>query len=325
MKKHRFLTTVICFLLFSLLVGCSTNKPFTEDQATAFVDEISQMALEDGDIGALEKKIDEGIERLEKERASDVVNALLYAMHQKTSNFNTKMSGLQQIMMDYEQKNIDFNDSKAIEQIEDSTLKAFLQEMQKNHFKIKKEAGLYIANPDMEYVLNKYKTYMKDDLRTWAEFLNKEYQQSMFDEEKQQFDLDLVANRILELEKYIAQFPNSDFASGFKNSKAYYYQIYLGMNHEYMVDANKVMLNEVLDHYKKIIQEHPESQLAKDLTAYIEKLKAEGNKLTDNVYAFLADLTQIETTEKDSQAVNNETNSIKEAIKEAIKENEKNQ
>lgn len=318
-NTHRIFAFAICLILFTLLLGC--NKPFTEDQALMFVDEVSLMALEDGDIGELEKKIDEGIDRLNQDQASEVVNALLYAMHQKMPDFNSKMSGLQQIMMDYE--NVDFNDLKTIEQIKDSTLRALLQEIKENHFKIKKEAGIYMAIPDVEYVLKKYQTYMKDDLKAWSEFINQEYHQTIFDEDEQQFKLDLVLDRILALEKHIADFSDSNFVSGFKNAKSYYYQIYFGMNHEYFVDENQVMLNEILDHYRKTIQDYPESQLAKDLTAYLEKLESEGNKLTDDIYAFLADLTKIETPNVDGQDAVNEFNSVKDAIKEAIEKNEK--
>lgn len=325
LMRRKWLMILFGVVLLAL-AGCSSDQ-LSDEEAESLLNEISLMALENGNIKEIEKKIDENIDKLKKEQASDAVNALLYAIHMKIPDFSSKMSGMQDAIYKYEDKGIDFNDPASFSQIEDATLKAFLQELHDNYFLVHEEAGVYLANPNVSYVLNKYRSYMNEDLLAWTEFVSNEYEESVFDEDKQQFKLDLLVKRIIELEDNIKRFSDSNFLSGFENAKNYYYQVYFGVNHEFFVDGDQKVLDEVIQHYKQTIEQYPDSQLSKDLKLYVEKLESEGNKMTDDIYAFLADLTKAETiasvepTQNDIQSKSQIDSSLKEAIKEAIREN----
>src|SRR5690606_15266598 len=102
----------------------------------------------------------------------------------------------------------------------------------------------------------------------------------------------------------------SYYVDGMNNSKNYYYQVYFGTNNEFLIDENKVILAEVLEHYQKVVKENPDTQLAKDVQAFLDKLKETENKVTDDVYVFLLDLTKadVPTVTEEGEVVTEETN-----------------
>lgn len=331
MRKSKLLMGLV--LSTSLLfAGCSNDKPFTEEQQEAYMNEYMDLVVKPTEPQELMKKLDESIKRLDQEQASHAIDGLLYAMFQFIPDMNTKLQGLQSSLMKYDGK-VDFNKKEEVaEKVDDGTLKAFLDEVHSRLFVMAKENGQYIIHPNMNLIVEKYESYMTDDLKAMVMFSKSEYDKPMFDEEKQMFDLDLVVERILTLEKNIKKHEGSYYADGMNNSKNYYYQVYFGTNNEFLIDEKSVVLDEVMKSYQKVVKEHPDTQLAKDVQAFLAKLKETKNKVTDDVYVFLLDLTKAEvptvtdegkaTTEETGSAVQDQANDqIKDAIQEAIKEN----
>lgn len=312
-----------------LLVGCG-KKEMTEKEEKAFMDKYMDMVVKPSEPKTLEKQLDENIEYLSQKNASDAVDGLLYSMYQFLPEMNQKAQGLQSVLEKYEDKKVNFNEKKDWKKIKDDTLKAFLGEVEKRHLLVKKENGTFVVKPNMDYVLKKYEKYMKDDLKAMVLFSKEEYDEPFVDENTQTLKLDVVANRILKLEKYENKYKGSYYAKGFNNSKMYYYQVYFGMNNQFVVDSNQVVLPEVRKHYEKVIREHPNTQLAKDLKAYLAKLKGTNYKLTDDVYAFLSDMIQPAYTspnsannnkDKSSSNENKPVDETKKALKKAIEMN----
>lgn len=324
LKKSLILIAGVVLLLS--LVGCKSNtnsvSPFSKDEQESFMQSYMGLVTKPSEPEVLEEKMKGNIERLSKDEASNVVDGLLYAMYQKYTTINQKADGLQDTMKKYTDQGIDLGKAENLKSINDETLKAFLGEVQKNHYFIVKDNDKYVAQPDMAYMLQKYEQYMSDALKAMVLFSKEEYESGFFDEKTQKFDLDKITKRILMLEDNLNKYAGSYYEEPFKNSKAYYYQIYFGVNNDFLMDSKKVVLKDVLDHYEKTIAANPNSQLAKDLKAYMEQLKKSNNEVTANVLAYLADLTKVEesVTNQSSGSIGTDQQ-VKDAIKDALKEN----
>jgi len=315
-----------------LFAGCSNDKPFSEEQQETYMNEYMDLVVKPTEPKELMKKLDESIKKLDQEQASHAIDGLLYAMFQFMPDMSTKLQGLQSTLMKYEGE-VDFNNEAEVkEKIDDATLKAFLEEVHSRYFRLAKENGQYVLHPNMDLIVDKFEPYMSEDLKAMVMFSKSEYDKAFFDEETQSFDLDLVVERILTLEENLKKHEGSYYVDGMSNSKNYYYQVYFGTNNEFLIDENSVVLKEVLEHYQKVVKEHADTQLAKDVQAFLDKLKETNNKVTDDVYVFLLDLTkadvptvteegEVVTEEAGSTAQDQANDQIKDAIQEAIKEN----
>lgn len=324
LKKSLILMVGVALLLS--LVGCKSNSttptPFSKDEQDSFLQSYMSLVTKPSEPYVLEEKMNGNIERLSKEEASNAVDGLLYAMYQKYTTINQKAEGLQDVMKKYTDQGIDLGKSENLKSIDDDTLKAFLGEVQKAHYFIAKDNEKFVAQPDMGYMLQKYEPYMSDALKAMVLFSKEEYESGFFNEKAQKFDLDKITKRILMLEDDLTKYAGSYYEEPFKNSLTYYYQIYFGVNTDFLMDSKKFVLKEVLDQYEKTISANPNSQLAKDLKSYMEQLKKSNNEVTANVLAFLADLTKVEesATSKSSGTAQSSTDqAIKDAIKDALK------
>lgn len=311
---------ILTVVLTLVIAGCSTGGggKFTEAQEETYLNEYYTMATKPSLPKVVMADLDKNIERMSLEGASNAVDALIFAMYEEAPNMSEKMNGLQESMIKYAKDGVDFNDSASYSKIEDATLKAFLGEAENQNFKIIEESGGYTIVPDMDVLLTKYTSYMSDALKTMVEFSKVEYEKPFFNVEEQKFDLDLVVERILMMEEGAKKYPDSGYVKAFNESKAYYYEIYFGANSEYLVDTSKKVLPDVLEHYKKTIEAHKDTQLATDLTAFLNKLKETDNKITDDVIVFVSGLTKYE-----AEVSSEETSGVSDAVQDAIKQNEK--
>lgn len=315
---------VIVVILILVGIQISKPSPFSKQAEADYIKQYMDIALKPAEPQELIDNLKGNIDRLNKQDASNTVDALLFSMHQFAPDMDTKVKSLQTVFLKYEAKNINFNDVNDIDKIDDDMLKAFLVQMNKRHFLTEKFDGEYFVKPDIQFVLDKYEKYMTEDLKALTVFSIKESMEQFFDKKKNMFNLDLVVERIITVENNIKKFPNSYYQPSMKDSKNYYLQVYLGTNSEFLVDANKRVLPDVLAHYKATIAKYPDSQLAKDLKDFTAKLNKSDNIVTANIAVYLLDITGTKTTDtkQEDTKVNAETNSdVKDAVKEAIEKN----
>lgn len=329
--KKGFLLIGATALSFSL-IGCQKQDPhFTEKEEVQFMKSYMEMATKPSEPTKVMEKLNANILKLSDKNASNAIDGLLFSMYQEMAEMNTQAEGLQKQFQASAKKGIDFNQLKQTDKIEDAVLKSFVQKAIKNNLKVIKQDDQYTLQPNMDVVMKQYGKHMESDLKAMVAFSQEEYQHPFFNQQLQDFDYDLVVKRILVLEKNMKKYSKSYYHDSFAKSKNYYYQVYFGMNSDFLTDTQKVVKPNVLQHYEKVIKEQPDTQLAKDLKAYTDKLKTTNHKVTDDVYAFLADLTQMTvpinnttpSTQTKQSVDNASTDDVKKAVKEAIKENDK--
>ncbi|ADO59618.1 hypothetical protein [Paenibacillus polymyxa] len=287
---------VFLISIFLSLVACA-KEPFTKEEEKTFMNEYMDMATKPSEPQVLEAKMKPNLDRLSKEGSSNAIDGLLYAMYQKLPTLTSKAEGLHDVMAAAKAKKIDLNQTEDAKKIEDQTLKAFVGEVLKDHFYFVEENGRITVQPNMSYMLKNYEAYMTDSLKATIQFSEDEFEHPFYDADTQKFNLDIVAKRILLLEDNLKKYANTYYAETFKKSKEYYYQIYFGMNNEFLVDSKKFVLKEVIDHYQRTSKEYPQSQLSKDILAYLGKLKISHNQVTDDIQVFLTGIANVQTVD----------------------------
>lgn len=329
MKKNKQ-NLILALALTSVVAvaGCSQEEEkvpkFSKEDETAYVKTFAEKVLKPETPSVILSEVETNVQKVSKQEASNMVDGLLYSLHQKSPEMNGKIQGLQQGIRDLEEKKIDYNDPKQLNKVKDETLKAFLKEAHTMKYVIQNVSGDYLARPDIAYVLEHYGTYMNEDLRAMTKFSLEENENPFFNKEANSFDMDVVVERILKIEKNMEKFPESFYQAGMENSKNYYYQIYFGTNNSFLVDEKKTVLPVILDHYKETAKEHKGSQLGKDAQSVVEKLAQSKNIVTDDVYVFLLDLTGTQAEEVSAEEELTEekaTEKANEALQQAIEEN----
>ncbi|WPS85524.1 hypothetical protein SMD22_00255 (plasmid) [Brevibacillus halotolerans] len=313
----KIVVRAFCLAVSFSMVACG-NQSFTKEQEKIFMEEYMAMATIPSEPDVLEKKMKGNLERLSKEEASNAIDGMLYAMYQKLPSLNKMTEGMKDVIAEQKKKNIDINNPKDINKIDNATLKTFANEVLDKHFVFIKDNGSYLVQPNMEYVLEKYELHMTDALKAMVTFSKEEYESPFYDDKNQKFDLDKVAKRIIILEDNLKKYAKTYYNESFLKSKEYYYQIYFGMNNELLVDSKKVALKETMEHYQKTIKEHPDSHLSKDISIFLEKLESTNNTMTDDIKVFLTELTRVQTIDVNKDNSSNTKEQAENNVKETI-------
>ncbi|PLS19550.1 hypothetical protein CVD28_03795 [Bacillus sp. M6-12] len=329
-KSKMIMALALSSVAVVSVAGCSTAdkkeevKKFTKEEETAFVKSFSEKVLKPESPAVILAEVEKNVDKLSKQEASNMVDGLLYVMHQRNPEMNAKIQGLQTPLAELDKEKIDFNNPKNLDKVKDETTKAFLKESQEKLFVVQKVGQDYLARPNVQYVLDTFGSYMNDDLKAMTAFSLEENEKPFFNKDANSFDMNIVVSRILKVEDNMKKFPESFYKEAMTNSKNYYYQVYFGTNNSFLVDENKKVLPAIVDHYNDTVKKHPDSQLAKDAKTVLEKLKATDNKVTDDLYVFLLELTgtQTQDVQEDASATEEKaTKKVNEAIQQAIEDN----
>lgn len=337
MKKRKVTMFASVALTTALLFGCSQEGEIKQvtlseqeqvEFINTFLDDANNSKVEPS---KLVEDLNKNIAGLTPKQASDAVDALLYSIYQFQDNMNGTIQGLQPTLTELDET-LDLNKQEDIDKIEDQVTKAFLQQAKDRLMKVQNDNGYYVVMADFETILNKYGSYINDDLKLMMEFSQKESETPYFSHETQKINYDVVAERILMMEEGIKEHPNSYYTEWMQKSKDFYYQHYFGLNGVSIANTDQKLLPEVEEKYKKILNEHKDSQLAKDITSFFEKYEESGQKVNGDVMVFLLELTNMEhqsvseesaqQSEEGQQEGSSENSKAKEALRKAIEESE---
>lgn len=288
LKKIIAILILICVGLS--LFACAPAK-FTPEEENKFLEEFDVMIFEPAQPEDMMKKLDSAVGRLSENEASYAIDGLLYAIHQFIPEMEEKTATLSSELIKYHSDGIDLNSEKAIDEINDEMVKALLKELHKKKLVLEVFNSDIFVKADMNLILDKYAKYMNDDLKAVAQFSADENMNEFFSKEDGMFDLDTVANRILKIEENMNTFTDSIYIPSMIDSKVYYYQIYFGLNNEYVVDNKDNVKPAVINHYKETMDKYPDSVLAIDIAGYLEKLEETSGKLNDDAFVYLNELT----------------------------------
>lgn len=314
----------------ALLFGCSQegeidkNVSLSQTEQEVFVGTfIDKANQENAEPSELAKELNKNIAGLEQKNASDSVDALLYSIYQHGKTMNQLGLGFNEQFAKYESEGIDLNNKEDIEKIDNTVVKEFIEQAQNRFLVIEKENEKYTLVADFATILSLYEPYMADDLKAMVKFSKDEFEVKVYDEKNQKMNFDVVAERIVLMEELVEKHPNSYYTGWFKTAKDMYYQLYFGMNGNSITNKDQTLLPEVETHFNNMLEKHKGTEFAKNISLFFDEYKKNGNKVNDNVYVFLLDMTnkEHETVSEQATESTSESNQVKDAIKEAIEEN----
>ncbi|BBW98882.1 hypothetical protein [Geobacillus subterraneus] len=272
----------------SLLLLSACQRAFSPKEENAFMERYVNQVKQATDVVALEEELTENLDRLSKENQSHAVDAYLFALHQEAERMAKKMSGLTDLLKEYQAEGVIQGTHIQLKKVKDETLSAFLRELQKKHLVLDSDEGGYRVYPDLDYVYERYHAHMDGALKDLVRFVKEENKHPVIKGDGT-VDLGATANRIIQLESLIQKHRHSPHKSSFVQSLRYYYETYFGLNNEYVIQ-NNVVSAEAYQHYQKTVRAHEGTQLAKDLQRYLARLNASHRNVTDATYDFLFSL-----------------------------------
>lgn len=299
-------------------------KKFTKEEEEKFVKEFANKVLSLESTDLLIEDLDANIAKLSQDEARQAVDGLMYVIY---NNFNTiKLSqDFIDVAKSQMEKGVNINNIEELTEVEDQSFVNFIREMQGMGYYFQQIGDEVTIQIDYKKIKNKYSDYISLDLIDMLDYLYDEGLKSYLTKEGDKLNYDEVAKRILSAESFIEKYPESPYLDFFNESKHFYQQLYFGaLDMNYVFDENLVILDETLNHYESILNQHPDSELAKKTTEYIDKLKEFDYKKTEDIQVFLLDFTNILYedigSEKDGTEKGLSADEINNNIKKVLKE-----
>lgn len=299
----KLLATSLIVISMLSLAGCSGNsKVFTEKENSDYFQKIATMITERKAATDIEKDIDQNISKLDEETTSSVVNAYIHSLYQVNSDMVSVINSLQgKITTLLDENNIDLEKGITDEQINklpNGLVKGLLQEMKENYLVLHKDGETYYSNVDMDKILDKYSDKISSGLYEVMAFRALEDKKAIYSSKDNSFDIDEVVNRIVTIENKEPEWADTEYSEQWLASKQYYYSILFGVNHLFFFETeedgtyaeNPKVKDEIIEKYQSIVENNPDSTLAKDVASYLDTLKASEYKMDSSVTEFVVNL-----------------------------------
>ncbi|WP_415286254.1 hypothetical protein [Clostridium perfringens] len=250
------------------------NTPMAEKAQVEFNNKLANQVATGVSLEKLQKEVDSNINKLNVDNATKAINTYIFDLYQLNSQDMAILNAIKPLMdSEAEQYKLDLTKGKEYKKLPNGIVKGFLQQIEKDHLLLRKNSSNYYVTVDMDYVLKHYEKYISTDLKEFIEFRIKEDNKSIFDIEKQTFDLDEVAKRIDSIEKSEEKYKKSPYLPQWESSKQYYYQIMFQTNHRFFLDKDNKVKPEILKSYEKYISDYKGTQLAENLSKILDVLK----------------------------------------------------
>lgn len=280
------------------LVGCN-DSTMTEEEMVDFQEKIDEMVENQATTEELVEYIGENIGKIEDLDVSTfALDSLLYTMQVDINGFYDDLDRyrdeISESFADIDEGRIS---SEAISQIENETLKNVLQGIHEDYFILENLGGDLLIVPNVEFIMSEYGDYMNEAFKSMVEFTIEEENNRFFDVKTDTLDLDLIVNRIMELENLIDEHSDSIYANSMKSSRYFYLQSYLGVNNDFVKDVNEdgddIFSPDLINHFRSTLKENEgsESQFIKELQELLDVLEEENGIISSKVEAKILDIT----------------------------------
>lgn len=147
------------------------------------------------------------------------------------------------------------------------------------------------SSVDDDYeLLNKYKDYVSDEMKSYLEVIEREAVNVFTDGERLNVDITEIIARAIKAEKHLDKFPKGKIYNKIYDLYGEYIKgVLLGAGNPYIFaeDGSTIIKEEYLDKYKNIIEKNKSSKTTKILSKYVGVLENENGDLnSDSVNEF---------------------------------------
>ena len=309
-KKNKITLTISIFALiaicFILVYIFSSSKPDTktdelmDDEISERIEEFREdyLNLLERDVKGAVDLLDENIGTFDKLEATKGVEALLFYLNNNLNDTSKYIKYIELIEYGVE-ANVEIKDIDAFyNNTPDTHIKDIYTSLNDNLYMIRNKGDSFnitdssYVDIDYDKILGKYKDYIYDDLIALIEYYKVE-KVFIYDDKLNELIFEDVLSNIVKLEEIIEKYPDSAYLDEFKNNLDYNYQIYFGAANDGLgvFDGEGNIYENALKHYKSAIDKNISVNIITKIEKYLEALKDEGYKNTDNFKVFLLNFT----------------------------------
>lgn len=305
-----------CLITPTLLVGCTTSsetkteempkiqlKPSGEQLSKEEQEKIVKKIEEFYEKGYrptdLEKEISPFIQKMDKEHGTKIIHLLVKSIEENVEYFYQLMPYLEYEIRYTNELDTVEDKVKNSDKISNRITRGFIEEMKRQHIQVTLEKDYFSFELDGQYILNKYNSFLKGDLKDYLQLMAKHQKTPIYDNKKKMFDLEVLREDLVFLENGQERWESGDMAENFKNLERLTYETFFGLNHTtfYDLDIKKkgdgeeewiyTIKPDIKKQYQQIAQEYADMTFAKDLEAFLEVLEKNNDRYTDAVHQYL--------------------------------------
>lgn len=262
----------------------STNN---EAEQEAIMDEFNSIIKEGAKLSEIIGFIDENISLVSEDNVSNMICKLEEIQEKKLSDLGEKFysdSNIQEKMAKAYTSDFDIN---SIDNIDDKKLKDLLKETRDSGYKVETAEGTFFPIINYEFY-KKYSSYVTPDISEYIDIMSVESNQVPLKDAALVIDWDEVFKRALRQEEFINEYNESvkigDIVRLYKN---YVTSAIYGANNTPVFDyESKLMVSKAKDAYLNVAENNGDSILEKSIIDYLDILKKNNYKLTDDVVSY---------------------------------------
>lgn len=274
----------------STLIGCGQSvNSLTDEEKTEIRNTILLHDSSDKDsIDELEQLIDKNITYFNQKDKDDMIMSYISNHYTLISDLKDKLTTIGYELEDVvELYGVDVHNPSTYKKIPDThaTVKGFLTELDKKGFTLNSDSDVsaFYVSVDLSKVLNKYGSHMSKSLKAYVEFCDYEIiNNDTFDEDKLEYDLTEVCERILKLENGLSidKEQNYDYADKWTSLLEDYYYILFGIDHDYFISTGYIK-DSIIEKYKSLAENNKGTNLEKNINEILDILKDNGRRFDE--------------------------------------------
>ncbi len=257
------------------------------------MNEFKSLTDKDADLNKTIKFIDENIKTVSDKNASIMINKLeelqklyLVKLEDKFASGDTLQNKLMKID-NIENPGIDMD---KVDVIKDKELKDMLIEIRDQGYRIETTEGMYFPIINYEFY-KRYAEYVTDDVKDYIGIMSKESNEAPAKDAGLVISWKELVTRALVQEKFIVDYPESkkteDIKRLYKNYRTF---IFRGLDNTPLFNYDTKLINdEAKGEYMEVVKKDSKSKLITEIKAFVDILKKNEYKLTDEVEKFRND------------------------------------
>lgn len=311
MSRKKIFISVLLIIAIAIQIGCTGNEnqedinndengqQDTTDNSTndndtkkenGIINELNTLVEEDTELIEIIEFIDENISTISKENASIMISKLEEVQKQNLSRLDEKFYGSNTIQSEINDiYNPKFNINE-IDNVDDEDLKELLIETRDTGYKIETAEGMYFPIINYEFY-KQYSSYVTSDIKEYIDIMAIESNEVPAKDAALVIGWDEVLERALKQEKFINQYSESAKINNVKELyKKYVAFTLFGLNNTPLINYDsKVIVDDAKNIYMNAIESDVDSKLLETLRDFLEILKEDKYKLTDESDQFRKD------------------------------------
>lgn len=275
------------------------TKKLTEEEQEELIVELKDMVAEGYKPTEIEKKLTEILPLLDEEHSTRAVREFMNSIEETSMYFGQLLYTLGgELFYSISVDGIE-DPVKEHDKLSNRLAKGYIEEMLRQYLKVRFIDSFLYIEPDARYVLDRFGKYTKGDYKDYLNLLAKQMEEPIFDDEKEMYDVDRLAEDLLYIENARDRWEDGEFAQDWLELERQLYEAFFAYSHATFFDEEienegtdeesykYILKPEIREKYEQIMLSNKDTQLAKDIEAFLGVLDETNNVVNDKVDEYL--------------------------------------